>query len=423
MLQEVEETTPTIRKLKINIPSAAIEEEFANAYSKLRARAKLPGFRAGKVPQAILEKKFGKDIEKEVVERIVPEYYLKAVKEAQIFPVTYPSIEDKIEIVRHQPLSFTAKVEIKPEIKDLNYDGIALKEKTFTVEEDEVQTAINVFQARRAVLKVSENPIKEDDVAVIDCDAFVDGKKVDELSLKDYPLMLGTPQKMPQEFSDSIKGKKTGESFDANITFDKDYPDKTVADKEVNFKIKVNEVKERVLPPLDDEFAKGFDCKNMEDLNNKLREGIENKKKNQIDSEYKQELMDTLTNSHDFEVPASMVSRELEFLVDEEKQNGLKKGEAVKSDEELRKSLGETAAKNVKGMLIVEEIGKKEKIEITEDEVNKTIDVIAGQHNLQPEEIKKVYIMRDGSLDGLKNRLFTDKVMDFTLSKANIEKK
>lgn len=422
MLQEDEETTPTIRKLKINIPFSVIEEELANAYGKLRARANLPGFRVGKAPQAILEKKFGKDIEKEVIEKIVPEFYSKAVREAQILPVTYPSIEEKIELTKNQPLSFTATVEVKPELKNLNYEGITLKERTFTVEEDEVQTATKMFQERRAVLKVSEGPVKEGDVAIIDCDASVDGKKVAELSLKDFPLIPGSPQKIPQEINDAINGKKKGESFDVNITFDKSYPDKTVADKQVNFKIKVNEIKERILPPLDDEFAKGFECKNMKALSEKIRENIHNRKKNQINSEFKQELIDNLTSSYNFEVPASMVNRELEFLIDEAKQNALKTGEVIKSDDEIKKEYEKPAIKNVKSLLILEAIGKKEKIEINEDDVNQSLNEIAAQHNLTPEEIKKIHIMRDGSLDGIKNRLFADKVLDFILSKATIEK-
>lgn len=422
MLQEVEETTPTIRKLKINIPFSVIEEELASAYGKLRVRAKLPGFRVGKAPQAILEKKFCKDIEKEVIEKIVPEFYSKAVREAQILPVTYPSIEEKIELIKNQPLSFTATVEVKPELKNLNYKGIALKEKKFTVEEDEVQTAIKMFQARRVVLKVSEGPAKEGDVAIIDCDASVDGKKVAALSLKDFPLIPGSPQKIPQEINEAIKGKKKGESFDVNITFDKSYPDKTVADKQVNFKIKVNEIKERILPPLDDEFAKGFECKNMKELSEKIRENIYNGKKNQINSEFKQELIDNLTDNYNFEVPASMVNRELEFLIDEAKQNALKTGEAIKLDDEIKKEYEKPAIKNVKSLLILEAIGKKEKIEINEDDVNQSLNEIAVQHNLTPEEIKKIYIMRNGSLDGIKNRLFADKVLDFILSKANIEK-
>lgn len=135
MLKQVEETTPTTRKLKVDIPSSAIEEEINNAYNKLKATAKVPGFRAGKVPLSILEKKFGKNIEAQVLEKLVPEFYANAIKEAKITPITFPYIDGKLEIEknqagtdRFQPLSFTATVEIKPHIKDLKYENITLKE-------------------------------------------------------------------------------------------------------------------------------------------------------------------------------------------------------------------------------------------------------------------------------------------------------
>ncbi|MCK5286731.1 MAG: trigger factor family protein, partial [Thermodesulfovibrionia bacterium] len=137
MLQEIEETTPTTRKLKVNIPSAVIEAEITRAYNELRTTAKIPGFRIGKVPLALLEKKFGKEIENKVLGKVVPEFYLKAVEEAQISPVTYPDIDGHLKITKDQPLSFTATVEIKPEVKDLNYEGLTLNRKHFSVEDEE----------------------------------------------------------------------------------------------------------------------------------------------------------------------------------------------------------------------------------------------------------------------------------------------
>lgn len=420
MLKEVEETTPTTRKLKINIPSSVIEEEITDAYNKLRARAKIPGFRVGKVPQAILEKKFGKDIEAQVIEKIVPEFYSKAVKEAQILPITYPNIDGKLELKRNQPFSFTATVEIKPEVKDLNYDGVVLKEKTFSIEENEVETAIKTLQESKALLKVSEGPIKEGDIAVIDCDALIDGKRVEEMLLKDYLLIRGS-QAMPKEFSDALSGKKKGESFELKIHFDTNHPNKTIAGKEVLFKVSITEMKEKVLPLLDDEFAKDFNCNSMKELKKNINENIHKQKKNQINNEYKKELIEHLASNHNFEVPTSMVNRELEFLIDEAKQNAMRKGEAPKPDEELTKGYKSTAYKNVNVMLILEAIGRKEKVEISEDDIKQAIKEIAAQYGLKPEEVTKLYIAKDGSLDGLKNRLYGDKVLDVVLSKAAIK--
>ncbi len=421
MLKQVEEPTPTTRKLRINIPSSVIEEEITNAYNKLRASAKIPGFRIGKVPHAILERKFGKDIEAQVIEKIVPEFYSKAIKEAQILPITYPNIDGEIELVKNQPLSFTATVEIKPEVKDLNYEGIVLKERTFSVEENEVETATKALQESKALLKVSEGPIKEGDVAIIDCDAFIDGKEVNELKSRDYSFVLGS-QVLPKEFTDVLSDKKRGENFEIKINFDSAHPNKTIAGKEALFKVSIIELKEKVLPQLDDEFVKGFNCSNMEELRKNINENIHKRKKSQINNEYKKELIEHLSSRHNFEVPNSIVNKELEFLIGEAKQNAIRRGEPIKTDEELMKEYEPAAYKNVKVILILEAIGKKEKTEVSEDDVKQAINEIAAQHELKPEEVTKLYIAKDGSLDGLKNRLFTDKVLDIVVSKAVITK-
>jgi trigger factor len=420
MLQEVEETTPTMRKLKVNIPSAVIEAEITRAYNELRTTAKIPGFRIGKAPLALLEKKFGKEIENKVLGKVVPEFYLKAVEEAQISPVTYPDIDGHLKITKDKPLSFTATVEIKPEIKNLNYEGLTVNKKHFSVEDEEIQTALKTLQENKALLKVSDRPLKEGDMAIIDCDAFIDGEEIKELSSKEYPFIIGS-QGLPKEFSDALLDNKKGENIEITINFETTHPNKTIAGKKVLFKVVIKEIKEKVLPALDDEFAKGFQCSTVEEIKKKLYEKIYNRKKKQTENEYKKQLIDHLISSHTFEVPSSMVKKELDFLIYEAKQNAASKGEPVKSDEELSNELEQQASRNVNGMVILDAIGKKEKIETSEEDVKKAIDEIAAENEIKPEDVKKLFIMKDGSLDGFKNRLYTDKVLDFVLSKALIQ--
>lgn len=430
MLQEVEEITQTTRKLKINIPSDVIEEEIARAYNKLRASVKIPGFRVGKVPQAILEKKFAKDVEAQVIEKVVPKFYSMALKEAQIIPVGYPSIAEKIELVRNQPLSFTVTVEVKPKIEDLTYEGIELKEKTFSIEEKDVEATIKVLQEGRALFKVSEDAIKEDDMAIIDYDAFIDDDAIKELSAKDYPFIVNSSQftvnsertTMNGELTNALLGKKKGDTLELKIYFDNTHPNKTIAGNEVLFKISITEVKRKFVPALDNEFIKSFDCKDLDELKKKVYDDLYKKKKNQTTMEYKKELLNILVNSHNFEIPSSMLENELEILVHNAKQNATQKGEAPRGDDELRQVYKPIARGNVKGVLVLEAIGKKEKIEVGDEDVNKFINDFSQQYNLTPEEVKRLYIVKDGSLDGLKNRLYADKVLDFVLEKAVVKK-
>lgn len=420
MPQEIEKITSTIRKLKINIPSNIIEEEIANAYSKLRASVKIPGFRAGRVPHAILEKKFSKDIEAEVIEKVIPEFYSKAIKEAQITPVSYPSINERIELVKNQPLSFTVTVEVKPRIENLTYEGIVLKEKSFSIEDNEVNTSMEFLQKERTLFSVSQGPIEDGDMAIIDYDVIVGENEVKELSAKGYPLVHSS-QMMPKEVSDALLGKKNGDSIEVRIHFDDTHPNKLIAGKDVLFKITVTEVKKKFIPALDDEFAKGLGCKDIDELKKKIYDEIYNKKKKQINMEYKKELLNTLINSHDFEVPPSMLEREIEALVLKAKEYTIQRGEPLKGDEELRQEYKKMAIENIKSALVLEAIGMKQKIEVAEEDINKAINELAKEYSLMPEEVKKLYITSEGSLEGFKSRLYGDKVLDLILSKAIIK--
>jgi trigger factor len=420
MLHEVEEISPTARRIKINIPSDVIKSETDSAYDKIRATTKIPGFRPGKAPQAILVKRFGKNVEAQVIEKIVPEFYLKAIKEAKLEPVSYPDIDEKLELKPGQPLSFTVTIEIKPDLEDIKFEDIILKKKTFSVEDDEVEKAINLLQESKALYSVTEDELKEGDMAVIDSEAFIDDKLKEELTYKEFPFILGS-EAMPKEFSDALIGKRKGQTVEVKLKFEDDHPDKNFAGKEVISKVLTTETKKKNIPPLDDEFAKAADCNNMDELRNKIRDNFSKRKEGQINLEYKKEILDELIKRHDFTVPDSMVQGEIESLIHQEKQNAEGKGETVKSDDELRKEFETKARQNVKSVILLEAIGKKENIEVNDDDIKNAIDEIATRNNLKPEEVTKLYTVREGSMDALRSRLFADKVLEFILEKSTIK--
>lgn len=421
MLQEIEEITSTKKKLKINIPSEVIKSEFDTAYNRLRATVRIPGFRPGKVPLALLEKKFGRDVNAQVMEKIIPEFYSKAIQEAKLEPVSYPSIEGEINLKPTEPLSFTVTVEVKPDVGEIKYEGLTLTEKTYSVEDNEIEKAINSLRENNAVYTVTEDGLTEGDMAIITCEAFIGDELKEELSYRDYPLIIGS-EAMPKEFSDALLGKKQDEAVEVRLKFEETHPNRAVAGEEVLYKIVVNEAKKRNLPPLDDEFARNFDCDNLEELKKKIHDGISERKKSIINMEYKRELLNTLIKNHDFEVPLSMLERELDSLMLEAKYKAMRAGEPVKPDEELRKELESTARDNVKGVLILETIGKKAGIEVTEDDMRKAMKEMGDRNNLKPEEVTKLYMAKEGSMDALRSRLFADKVLDHILEKSTIVK-
>ncbi|MDH4028557.1 MAG: trigger factor, partial [Nitrospirota bacterium] len=362
MLQGIEELSPTKRKLTINVPQDVILSETNTAYNELRASAKIPGFRPGKAPHSILVKKFGKDIEAQLIEKLVPQFYMKAVQEAAIEPVSYPSIEDKIELRPGEPLSFTVTVEIKPEIRDLNFEGITLKEKPVTLDEADVERSIESMRESRALFSVTEDGLETGDMAIVDSDAYIDGQLKDELTYKEFPFVLGTDT-MPKEFSDALAGKKKDETAEVKISFEADHPNKTIAGKEIVFKVSVKEAKKKHLPPLDEEFAKESDCRDMDEVKEKIRENLRKRTESNINLQYKQDILNELIKRHDFAAPESMVEGELKSLVEKTKEDAMRRGGAVKPDEELVQELVSTAKDNVKSVILLETIGKKEKVE------------------------------------------------------------
>ncbi|MBI5740024.1 MAG: trigger factor [Nitrospirae bacterium] len=420
MLQEVEKISPTTRRLKINVPSDVIKSETENVYNKLRTTTKIPGFRPGKIPQAILEKRFSKNVEAEVIEKIIPEYYLNAIREANLEPVTYPNVDDKIQLVSGQPLTFSVTVEVKPEIGELRYTDVILKERAFTVEDDEIEKALRLMQERKALYSVTEEALQADDMAIINTDAYIGDKLHEELSYKDYPMLL-TAGAMPAEFIDALTGRKKGESVEVTLNFAADHDNKTLAGKDVLFKVHITDTKKKNLPPLDDEFAAEANCGNLEELKKKIHENISVMKKSQINLEYKKEILNELIRRHEFEVPESMFQGEIESLIHKAKEDAMKKGETLKPDEELKKEFESVARDNVKSVILLEAVGRKESIQVTDADVKQAVEEIAVRNNLKPEEVMRLYAVREGSMDALKSRLFADKVLEFLLEKATIQ--
>jgi len=420
MHPNVEEVTATKKRLKITIPADVITAEIRGVYDKIRVTTKIPGFRPGKAPQSILEKRFGKNVEAEVMEKIVPQYYMSAIKEAKLEPVTYPNIEDQIDLKPGEPFSFSVTVEVKPEMGDINFEGISLKKKSYTVEDDEIEKSLSMLQENKALFSVSEEALKEGDMSILDSEAFIDEKLEDNLSYKEYPLLIGS-EEMPKDFSDALIEKKKGDSVEVKIPFESDHPNKSIAGKEVVFKIVIKETKKKNLPPIDDELAKEADCETLDELKGKIRENLGKRKESQINLEYKKDILDDLLKKHEFDVPESMVNGEIESLIQQEKENAERTGAKVKPDDELKTEFVEKAKSNVRSVILLETIGKNEHIEVSDADTKSAIEEIAVRNNLNVEEVTKLYAVREGSMDALKSRLFADKVLDHILEKATIE--
>ncbi len=407
MLKGIEEISATKKRLKIEIPANIVEEEIQKALKEIQKKAKIPGFRPGKAPISIIEKKFGKEAEADVLEMLVSESYQKAVKETNIKPLLPPMAEDAIDIKRNEPLSFELIVEVRPDIENLNYDNIEVEEISTEVNDEEVEEVLQRLSKERGSYEPTQEPAMFEDLVVIDYITDI-GKEA-----KDYIYKLGAGP-FPEDFSKSLEGRKKDEIFNVTI----DFPEDSIADfagKKVNFDITVKEVKRRQNIPYE-ELHKELGFENIDSLKQYIRQSLENTKKEKALEKQKFDILKKLLETYDFELPEGIVEIEIKRITEEYESLGLD------ITQHMDKIL-ERAKRNVKAYILIDLIGEKEGVSVSEEDLKQEVMNIARRYSITPQGVVQYYMARDGSLEALKNIILEKKVFDILLQKSKKIKK
>ncbi len=406
MQKTVEDINPTKKKFVVEIPADVLEHKIEDALRNLGRTMKIPGFRPGKVPLSLLERRFGKDVEMDVIERVIPEYYVMAIKEEALFPVAAPVFEE-YDFKRKTPLKMTFTVEFLPEIKDLNYEGYTVKEETFDVMDEEVEDTAKRLLTEKSTYEVVDDTISDGDLVVVDYEIVEEDQEVTGQFIK-----IGSDI-IPQEISDALKGRKSGEPFEVSAAFPDDYVNKNFCGKTLTLKGSINEVKKLKKADLNDEFAKDLGYDDLEKLREAVRESLENVKKEMSENKQKAGLIEQLVKDNEVEIPGSLLDSELNALVAEEK-----KKDSELDIEKAREDLREKAIRNVKANIILDVIAAKEKVEVTEDEMKKRIIEIAGNMYLSPENFIDLYLRNEGAMAGFRQNIIREKALEIVFQKA-----
>jgi trigger factor len=439
LLKAVEDINQTKKRLRIEIPSDLIEREIKNSLEKLRHTVKIPGFRPGKAPINLIEKRFGKQVEAEVLEKVVPEHLGNAIREAAIDPVTMPVLEEEFDYKRNNPLAFAVTLEVKPKIENLAYENITVKDIPVNVEESDVEDALKALQNKKAVFEVADKVVEMDDFISFEYVASEIAGGEDISSVKETISKMGN-EIFPPDIMEKVIGKQKGDIIEFTTTFAAT-ASKELAGRTAQIKVKISEVKKKTLPEIDDEFAKDLGYETMTDLREKAREKIYAAKTEHIRKIQKAEIVRKLVESSTFEVPESLVGKEIEAIMMHKSISGSKEDsvsqnsvsdtfEPVSSGQEAEKNkeedpqaeLRSKAVRNVQAHFILDTIGRKEGIVVSDNEVDERIAFLAQKLSATPESVRNYYLYREGSLDGLKHSIMEDKVMDALLAKATIEK-
>mgnify|MGYP003291248457 CR=1 FL=1 len=387
-------------KLEITIGADKFEEGLQKAYFKNAKHFSVPGFRKGKAPRNIVEKHYGESVlYEDAFNAIVPDIYEEIIKENNLEVVSHPNI-DITQIGKGQDLIFTATVTVKPEVKLGKYKGVKVEKKEYKVSKEDIENKIKEMAEKNArVISGDENSVLEKgDTAVIDFEGFVDEVAFEGGKGENYPLELGSNSFIPG-FEDQLIGFKMGEETDVNVTFPENYFSAELAGKPAVFKVKVNDIKKKELPEINDEFAKDvseFDTlKELEaDVKSKLEEENAKKAKYEMEEEAIKAIVDATT----IDIPEVMIHNEIHEYIHEMESRLAYQGLGLEqylqmmgqSIEDLEEDYKEKATSNIKTKLTLEAIFKAENIEVTEEDINeKLLDVAKAYGRKDAEEFVK----------------------------------
>ncbi|AKM19947.1 trigger factor [Anoxybacillus geothermalis] len=412
--------------LTVEVDAEQVNKGLDAAFKKVVKNIALPGFRKGKVPRVLFEKRFGVEaLYQDALDILLPEAYAKAVEEAGIEPVSMPEIDIE-QMEKGKSLIFKAKVTVKPEVKLGQYKGLEVEKMDATVTDEDVENELKRLQENYAELVVKEDgTVENGDTAVIDFEGFVDGEPFEGGKAENYSLEIGSGTFIPG-FEEQLVGMKAGEEKEIQVTFPEEYHAEQLAGKPATFKVKVHEVKAKQLPALDDEFAKDVDeeVETLDELKAKIRARLEEAKKNEAETALRNAVVEKAAANAEIDIPAVMVQNETDRMLREFDQRLQMQGLNLQlyyqfsgqDEAALREQMKEDAEKRVRAALTLEAIAKAENIEVTDEEVEEELQKMAEAYNLSVDKLKELL----GSLDGVKEDLKWRKTIDFLVEHSTV---
>ncbi len=411
--------------LTIEVDADKLNEGLDAAFKKVVKQVNVPGFRKGKMPRGMFEKRFGvESLYQDAIDILLPEAYANAIDETGIEPVDRPEI-DVEQIEKGKTLIFKATVTVKPEVKLGEYKGLEVEKVETEVTEEEVENELKSLQERHAELVVKEDGKAENgDTVVMDFEGFVDGEAFEGGQADNYSLELGSGQFIPG-FEEQLVGAATGEEKEVEVTFPEEYHAAELAGKPAVFKVKIHEIKGKELPELDDEFAKDADeeVETLDELKAKLRTKLEENKKHEAEHTVRDTVVEKAADNAEIDVPPVMVDTEVDRMMQEFEQRLQMQGMNLdlyfqfsgQDQNALREQMTEEAAKRVRINLTLEAIAKAENIEVSPEDIDAELNKMAEMYNMTVEQITQAL---GNNLDGLRGDLQVQKAVEFLVENS-----
>ena len=425
MSVQVEKLEKNMAKLTIEVSAAEFEKALEDAFLKNKNKISVPGFRKGKVPRQMVEKMYGPEIfYEDAANALIPDAYSKALDECEEDIVSSPEI-DVAQIEKGKSFIFTATVALKPEVKLGKYKGVKVEAAEVTVTDEEVDAKIEKERENNArTIEVTDRPVKDGDMTVLDFEGFVDGVAFDGGKGENYPLTIGSGAFIPG-FEEQLVGAEIGKEVEVNVTFPEDYQAEELKGKAAVFKCTIKEIKEKELPALDDEFASEvseFDT--LEEYKKDVKETLTIEKEKAARDAKEAAVIDAIIADSDMDIPEAMVTTQQKQMIDEFAQRMQMQGLSMEQYfqftgatlDKMMEQVKPQAETRIKSRLVLEAVAAKEGIEATEEDYEEEIKTMAEVYQMEPDKIKEM--LPEKSVKGIKEDIAVKKAAEFVVNNA-----
>jgi trigger factor len=415
------------REIELEIPAENVQKATDKVTRDLARIARIPGFRPGKAPVTLVRRRFADDIEGEVVQSLVPEYLEKSLDEQKLIPVTRPVV-DKVEFKEGEPLKFRAVFEVLPEFELHDHKNMEIQVNAIEVGDDQVDKTIEDLRERGAAFTPIEGRAAQNgDYALIKLTGTPEGGG-DPVQGDNILCHIGAEETI-ESFTENLRGAQPGETKQFQAKYPEDYPDQKLAGKTFDYSVEVQGLKEKKLPELNDEFAKeaagengGFST--LAELRTKIRENLDASKEQQQTAQGREKILQQLVKQHDFPVPDALIEHQIDVRLERAVRSLAAQGvdpRAVNIDwVSLRQKQRDHAVDDVKAELLLDRIATAEKIEVTDEELEKEIAALA-EHSGESATALRARLTKQGALDSMKSKLRSDKTIAWLYSTSRIE--
>lgn len=425
MKTSLEDISSVKKKILIEIEPEEVDRQFNEAYRELGKRVKIPGFRPGKVPRSILEGRFRKQVVEDVTKELISDTLPKALEEVNTFPLGTPVLE-KETLKQGGNFKYSAVMEVRPEFELKNYLGVEVDKEKFLVTEEDVNNQLEQIRKSHGKLTSVEKDrsIQRDDYVILDYEGYEGDQPLEGIKSPNFLVKVGANDFHP-DFEESLIGLKKGDESEIEVDFEDTYYHSKLAGRNVKFKVEIRDIKEMVLPELNDEFSQtvGTEFENLEDLKRHVRETVTEQEKKRIDRDLNNRLIEKISEGLDFELPQVLVDSEIDQAVENLRQNLERSGSSFEktglSEEKLNENFRPPSEKRVKEMLVLAQVAKQDKIEVDEEDLEEGFKEIASSIGQDIETIKKYYEARN-LVSSLKQKLLERKTLNYLIEHAII---